>query len=54
MRTMSSHVGEKIKLIRSKLGLSQAKFCEMLDFGIGGLKNMKLVHQNLAIPLSRN
>ena len=42
MRTMSSHVGEKIKLIRSKLGLSQAKFCEMLDFGIGGLKKYEI------------
>ena len=42
MSTMSSHVGKKIKLIRTTLGLSQAKFCELLDIGIGGLKKYEL------------
>lgn len=39
---MSSHVGDKLKLVRNALGLSQAKFCELLDIGIGGYKKYEI------------
>ena len=39
---MSSHVGEKFKIVRSLLGLSQAKFCELLDIGLGGYKKTEI------------
>lgn len=35
---MSNNIGQKIKVIRESLNLSQAKFCELLDIGLSGYK----------------
>ncbi|MEZ7277199.1 helix-turn-helix domain-containing protein [Pseudoalteromonas sp. 68 DY56-GL68] len=35
---MSNNIGQKIKIIRESLNLSQAKFCELLDIGLSGYK----------------
>ncbi|WP_440056104.1 helix-turn-helix domain-containing protein [Pseudoalteromonas sp. T1lg65] len=39
---MSSHVGDKLKLVRTSLGLTQAQFCDLLGIGIGGYKKYEI------------
>lgn len=39
---MSTSIGIKLKLIRESMGVSQAKFAEMLDIGLSGYKRYEL------------